>query len=178
MKAKDITKKLFADACDDLNAVMKLDPPIPTDPEAKEVTKATLEADLREAAAELQVDDVLKPKTVEVLETLGVEVPKAGTVEAGEEKKEERKEEKEESPLKNQSTKQPKFTRIQAVGQAFLDAPKDGISRDNLVTASDKIYADKGGKSNSKEAKWSVKLFLDVLGSVSLIKEVEGKFSS
>jgi len=73
MKARDLTKKLLADACDDLNAIMKLDPPIPTDPENKDVTKATLEADLREAATELKPDDVLKPKTVEVLEALGVE---------------------------------------------------------------------------------------------------------
>ena len=86
MKVKEITKKLLADACDDLNTVMKFENPIQTDPGNKEVTKATLENDLREAAKELIVSDLvsipddpdhlfLQPKTVEVLEALEVVMP-------------------------------------------------------------------------------------------------------
>jgi len=131
----------------------------------------------------LQPDDVLKPKTVEVLRALEIEIPKAETAEEVQaEKKEEKIAEKAPKAPTKVTEKAPeksilsKFTRIQAVGDALANAGKEGISREDLVVKSDAIYANKGGKANPKEAKWAVKLFLDVLNSVSLIKETEGKF--
>ena len=69
-----------------------------------------------------------------------------------------------------------KITRIQAVGMAFKNNPK-GITRADLVSKSDAIYADSGGKPNEKEAKWAVKVVLDSIGAVGLLNESNGKFS-
>ena len=73
---KDITKKMLADACDDFNEVMGYAQPISTDPADSKVTKATLEKDLREASIDLQPGDVLRATTIEVLNALGIEMPK------------------------------------------------------------------------------------------------------
>ena len=125
MKVKEITKKLLADACDDLNTVMKLDPPIPTDPESKEIIKATLENDLREAAKELIANDLvsipddpdhlfLQPKTVEVLEALEVVMPVKEEVV--------KKEVVKEKVVKKESTKKPKKEKI-------IDKPKNTVEK-------------------------------------------------
>lgn len=188
MKEKDITKKLLADACDDLNSVMKLDPPIPTDPEDKGVTKATLEADLREAAAELQPDDVLKPKTVEVLEVLGVEVPKAGTGEEVKEAQGEKKEKPEtkapektsKAPTKapEESKKEsPKYTRAQAFCDALKGKPK--TMEEIAQKAMDLHMAANPGKKQPQLSSiiWAVKDYLQPLIILEVVTIADKKYS-
>jgi len=202
MKVKEITKKLLADACDDLNTVMKLDPPIPTDPESKEIIKATLENDLREAAKELQADDVLQPKTVEVLEALEVVMPVKeevvkkeavkepgkepvvdkveNTVEEGAEKGQDgaKSENKGQGKGKPEKGKEGvKYTRAQAFCDAIQGKPKtmEEIAQKAMELH---IAANPGKKQPQLNSIiWAVKDYLQPLIILGLIEKTDKKYS-
>ena len=160
---RDVTKKMLEDAADDMSAVMKFEDAIPT---GKKTVKAAIQADVIEAAGELRTEDVLRPKTVEVLTALGVELP-AG--DQGEESKANAVTEIATGPdepeggesVEPPATETKKITRIQAVCKILQDSA--GISREDLAVESDSLYAANGGKVNKKESEWATKTVLGIL---------------
>lgn len=182
---RDVTKKMLEDAANDINRLFET--PIDT---GKKVTKAMLQADIIEAAKELQPDDILLTKTVEVLKVLGAQMPvkeeaeepvAEGTVD---EKGPETEVVAETAPntgggeareSMQPSKAQKNVTRIKSVCMVLQRA--DGIAKEGLIAESDALYARNGGKANEKEAKWSVKIVLDVLESAGVLTVADGKYS-
>lgn len=186
LSKRDITKKLLADAAEDLNLVMKLDPPIPM---GKGVLKEAIQNDVVDAAKQLNVDDVLKSKTAEVLTVLGVIVPVKEEKEGaqGEDKKESVADEgqkavekgvkkpqgggkgKGKGEGKEQSKKEErkaKYTR----SHALVESLKKGGSRQELAISANKIYIDNSGSDNASVA---MALLRYVLPSLLILGVVE-----
>ena len=194
---KDVTKKLLEDVVGVFNKIVLEEvSQIKTGPK---VTKAMLEADIAKCVPLLEPEDKAEfsEKDLEVMAVMGwgfsegeveaeeVDDGTEGEVEASETEVDETEvEETETEETEEVETEKPdstslpstKITRIQAVGMAFKNNPK-GITRADLVSKSDAIYADSGGKPNEKEAKWAVKVVLDSIGAVGLLNESNGKFS-
>lgn len=88
MKKKEVTKDVLAGVASEFNTLMGLDPQISVDSK-----KADLEADIKVVVEKvLQPQDKLTAKTREVLEAMGMELPKAPEPEKpGQKKKPEKK---------------------------------------------------------------------------------------
>lgn len=73
MKEKDLTKKVLADVADELSKVMDFEIAIET---GRKTTAKQLKNDLIEAAKELREEDKISDESKQVLEFLGVGLPK------------------------------------------------------------------------------------------------------
>lgn len=188
LKEKDVTKKLLESVATVFNKVV-LDEGsmIKTGKrDGKKTTNDDLKTDIKKCADLLEPEDMpeFSEKDVEVMKVLGMELPgvaggeEDATVEDPDTTETETGNDGGDKGNETTVPAEKKITRIQAVGAVLTDASnKNGLTREDMVKNSDVAYAAAGGKSNEKEAKWAVKVTLDVLGAVNLLKESDGKFS-
>lgn len=82
-------------------------------------------------------------------------------------------------PVKNDSTGKTKIStkisRVEATVKAVNDIPETGINPDTLLNVSDKIYTEKGGKSNLSEAFFNFSRTIEALSLIGYIAEKDGK---
>lgn len=76
MKKKDVTREKLFLVAEEMNKVLQLDPPIPTDRDDKAMTKAKLEAEIKEAATDCyKPGDVVSEETQAVFTALEIPFP-------------------------------------------------------------------------------------------------------
>lgn len=193
---KDITKKLLEDVAQEFNseAVMNYESPIPT---GKKITKEALQKDIIEASKDLQPKDTpnLTPKTIEVLEVLGVKIPVVAEVPAtvkGDETKPDTdkaekaaekgatgpqgkpKGESEERGSKGKSEKKTSKTRV----ESFVDII-NGLSGpttvEKLAEAINSDYVSVGGKDNIKQSLHLTKVMMPCAIAFGKVKVTDGR---
>ena len=189
---RDITKKMLEDAADDMSAVMKFEDAIPT---GKKIVKAAIQADVVEAAGELRVEDVLKPKTVEVLTALGVNLPasdqgeeskaNAVTETVPEPKTKEPITETKKEPSTEEKSEGKDERKPSKIGQtrtgSFVDVInelKDPITIERLAELVNDNYVANGGKSNVGQSLHLTKIIMPCAIGFGKVEVIDGQITS
>lgn len=189
MEKADVTKKLLIDAAQDFNKVMGLDPPIKIS--GRKVTKESLISDLKDAAKELEKDDVIQKNTIEVLIVLGAKLPeallpkkvsietkpKAKTTKAKTTKAKTTPAAKIEPAAKDTlPDKTKKYTRAQAFCDSLRGEPK---TIEEIAKKAISLYEEKTKKTGTqiKTAIWNVTLSLQPLLILGIVEKADKKYA-
>jgi hypothetical protein len=160
MNSKSVTKKHLFAVAKEMNTLLQLKPPIPTDPKDKKLTAAVMIKDIADTAKVCFKDgDVISEQTQEVLTALAIPFPDQAIDESAEEKAETKpKAEKKKAAGGNGK----KYNRLTATLDAVAVFGADEEDK-KLATEASKLYLENGGTSagdkEEKQSLWWVKNF-------------------